>query len=367
MDAVPGLADAAVADAEPPAADSAVATDSAAAADSADMTDSAAPTDSADTNDSTNASDLAAPEVTQPACSSQKPCPAAGLPCSVAQCQAGSCVTVAAADGSVCEDGNPCTKDSCLQGQCKGAPDAKLCPPANPCLVNNGGCGDPKLITCANQGGKAVCTDIDECKVKNGGCGGKDWYTCKNNVAAPPSCTQVAGFHMPWACGKTVKCSAGNNAGYHHTGLSYYAHDFSMGLGTAITAPRGGKVTAVYLNSKPGDACYTGCPYSVTTQKFKDCCAKCLSKSNNLYLKYADGTVGLFSHIQSAKVKVGDEVAPGQTIATVGTNGCSTGPHLHTMRMVKGSNTKVGQSVLMSYLEAGNPKAGALITSKNCP
>jgi hypothetical protein len=40
-------------------------------------------------------------------------------PCTVAVCQAGQCIQQTVADGSTCEDGNPCTTaDTCKAGQC---------------------------------------------------------------------------------------------------------------------------------------------------------------------------------------------------------------------------------------------------------
>lgn len=43
----------------------------------------------------------------------------------------------------------------------------------------------------------------------------------------------------------------------------------------------------------------------------------------------ADGTITVYGHIDSWLVNVGDSVAAGQQIATVGNRGDSTGPHLH--------------------------------------
>ncbi len=307
----------------------------------------------------------AAPDVTP--CSPTEPCPEDTSPCSITACQDGACVQTTLPDDSPCDDGLPCTVDGCRQGECFGVVDVALCPPKGPCETNNGGCGPAQYVSCTEVAGKAVCADIDECKANNGGCGGKAWYTCSNKQAAPPVCALVPGFHLPWPCAKTYTCTAGNNGTIHHNGLTKYAHDFGMPLGASIRAPRGGKVTAVYLNSKPGDACYNGCPYKFGSQQFTDCCKKCNGKANTLFLRYDDGTVGHFVHILMATVKVGDVVKPGAAIATAGSTGCSTGSHLHTMRMVKGSDTKLGQSVPMTYIGVGNPKGGDKLKSNNCP
>ena len=48
------------------------------------------------------------------------------------------------------------------------------------------------------------------------------------------------------------------------------------------------------------------------------------------FIKIENGEVmTVYAHCKSLKVKKGDKVKIGQTIATVGSTGHSTGPHLH--------------------------------------
>lgn len=53
-------------------------------------------------------------------------------------------------------------------------------------------------------------------------------------------------------------------------------------------------------------------------------------------LVHAGGVVTRYAHLRSALVKAGDAVTTGQAIATVGSSGLATAPHLHFEVLVKG-------------------------------
>jgi murein DD-endopeptidase MepM/ murein hydrolase activator NlpD len=53
-------------------------------------------------------------------------------------------------------------------------------------------------------------------------------------------------------------------------------------------------------------------------------------------MQHAPGVRTRYAHLTEAKVKVGDEVAKGAFIATVGSTGITTGPHLHYEILVNG-------------------------------
>ena len=62
------------------------------------------------------------------------------------------------------------------------------------------------------------------------------------------------------------------------------------------------------------------------------------SKSAGNYIKidHGNGMATVYMHCNTRNVKVGDTVAKGQVIATVGSTGVSTGPHLHFGVIVNG-------------------------------
>lgn len=50
---------------------------------------------------------------------------------------------------------------------------------------------------------------------------------------------------------------------------------------------------------------------------------------NKVQIRYGDGTVSVYAHMDSIAVGVGDHVSAGQFVGRTGNSGRSTGPHLH--------------------------------------
>lgn len=97
-------------------------------------------------------------------------------------------------------------------------------------------------------------------------------------------------------------------------GRIHAAQDFAVGVGTPVKSMSSGVVVASGWLGTYG---------------------------NRVEIKYWDGTVSLYAHNSSLKVKVGDKVAPGQVVALSGNTGNSTGPHLHVEIRTNGNTTKI--------------------------
>lgn len=161
------------------------------------------------------------------------------------------------------------------------------------------------------------------------------------------------GFWLPLECGKSAKVSQGNFGSYSHQGNSAYAFDFSLGIGTPMTAMADGTVSYVYDKTKPGDPCYSGGD------------STCISKANIVLLQHKDGTKTHYAHLSKVSVTVGQAVGRGTTVGLSGSTGYSTGPHAHVARSKDGV-----QSIPLSFQDvpgSGVPTTGQTVTSGNCP
>lgn len=165
------------------------------------------------------------------------------------------------------------------------------------------------------------------------------------------------GFYLPLACGKTATVTQGNFGSYSHQGLSAYAFDFSLGIGTAMVAMADGTVSKIYAATKPGDPCYSGGGPS------------CAAKANLVVLLHGDGTETLYAHLSKVSVTKGQKVARGAQVGLSGSTGYSTGPHAHVSRQKKCTSSTC-QSIALKFIDVpgdGVPNTGSKVTSGNCP
>ena len=112
-----------------------------------------------------------------------------------------------------------------------------------------------------------------------------------------------------------VRISQGFNTNRTHNELqSLYAIDIPAPEGTLVRAARSGIVMDV-----ANDFFRSG-----KTEKYK-------AMANYVRILHNDGTMALYAHLQleSALVKMGQQVAAGQSLGRVGSTGFSEGPHLH--------------------------------------
>lgn len=119
-------------------------------------------------------------------------------------------------------------------------------------------------------------------------------------------------YHLPYEQTNSFEVYQGYNGDFSHQ--NKYAIDFTMPIGTTITAIRGGIVIrVVHSNTK-------NCPKE-----------ECRKYNNKILIYHPDGTFAEYAHIKQngSEVEVGDTVRQGQVIGYSGNVGWTTGPHLH--------------------------------------
>ncbi len=107
---------------------------------------------------------------------------------------------------------------------------------------------------------------------------------------------------------------------------SHKGIDIGTAKGTAIHAAAAGTVTTVC----------TGCPHNYPGFSSAKGCRCGGGYGNYVIVTHGNGVQTLYAHCTSISVKAGQKVSQGQTIATVGSTGNSTGNHLHFEVRVNG-------------------------------
>lgn len=121
-------------------------------------------------------------------------------------------------------------------------------------------------------------------------------------------------YKLPFSSGTVVNVSQGYNGESTHKGLSAYAVDFPVPVGTPIYAAREGIVVGAEGSSNFGGI---GAEYR--------------QYANYVIIEHSDGTMGNYYHLKQggALVPIGKKVAKGELIGYSGNTGNSSGPHLH--------------------------------------
>lgn len=121
-------------------------------------------------------------------------------------------------------------------------------------------------------------------------------------------------YKLPFLKGAAIHVSQGYHGETSHKGLSAYAVDFPVPVGTPIYAAREGIVVGSEGSSNLGG----GTP---EYRKF----------ANYVIIEHSDGTMGNYYHLKQggAVAVIGQKVAKGDLIGYSGNTGYSSGPHLH--------------------------------------
>lgn len=121
-------------------------------------------------------------------------------------------------------------------------------------------------------------------------------------------------YKLPFYQGSNVRVSQGYHGETSHKGLSAYAVDFPVPVGTPIYAAREGVVVGSEGNSNVGGASPEYRQYA-----------------NYVIVEHSDGTMGNYYHLKQggAVAVIGQKVSKGELIGYSGNTGYSSGPHLH--------------------------------------
>lgn len=121
-------------------------------------------------------------------------------------------------------------------------------------------------------------------------------------------------YALPFPRGANVFVSQGYHGGMTHKGLSAYAIDFPVPIGTPIHAAREGIVVGAKGSGTVGGMSPEYRQYA-----------------NYVIVEHSDGTMGNYYHLKQggAAVRIGQKVSKGELVGYSGNTGYSSGPHLH--------------------------------------
>lgn len=146
------------------------------------------------------------------------------------------------------------------------------------------------------------------------GCGGGSSKTAadvpKTQTCGTFADWQTSNYVLPYPVGKSYFLNQSNCSGFGHSDFWQYGYDFTMDIGTEITAMRAGIVFHTQDGTPDGNRFGT----------------------NLIIIDHLDGSFALYSHLTNGGVKVdkGQSLNAGDIIALSGDTGNTGGlPHLH--------------------------------------
>lgn len=145
-----------------------------------------------------------------------------------------------------------------------------------------------------------------------------------------------AKYILPYPVGDRFTLTQGNCGAESHGGRFSYAFDFEMPIGTPVIAARDGVVYAVRQDRPDGSGR--------------------VGDENFVFVDHGDGEFSRYIHITKggARVRRGDRVSRGDTIALSGHSGQSAFPHLH-FDVSEGCRDGTCRTVPVAFLNAEPP------------
>ncbi len=118
-------------------------------------------------------------------------------------------------------------------------------------------------------------------------------------------------FVLPYAVGQSFSCQMSFDDPRSHFGLFEHSVDFSMAIGTPVTAARAGRV--VFVEQRHADDDSTA------------------GHENVVIVAHEDGTYSRYVHLTGGGALVASdaEVGPGEALGLSGNSGSTGSPHLH--------------------------------------
>ena len=198
------------------------------------------------------------------------------------------------------------------------------------------------LIACAEDDDQLLSpplSDPGEVTENTSACATVDAYTyealtdCTGQTYPDPA---ESPYVVPFAPGTELKTGLTNcSSSYHSAGNpDQHAYDFDLPEGTPFVAARAGEVVKV-VNDQPSNGGGIG---------------------NYLVIDHRDATFGLYYHSprEGIGVEVGDAVARGDTLGSVGRSGLAGYPHLHFL-VTRGGYDYPYEGVAVSFSNIAPP------------